>query len=150
MTLLTAGAELGPGVLGVGRLVAEHEHRQRMLRRRHLAAALLPVGDERLLQPLQQRARPLGVGARRVVADDVVLRVMHLEPRRQLARASCSASCSASSITSGFESLRAVANRGRHEPVVGAVGRLQQQAVRGFDEHLARELLARAPSRTTR
>ena len=49
-----------------------------------IEALVLPVIGERFVQPLEQRAGPLGVRPRRVVADDIVRRGITAEAGRQL------------------------------------------------------------------
>ena len=68
----------------VGCAIGEHEHGQRELGLVHLEALLFPIVGERFVEPLEERAGPLGVRARRVVADDVVRRGVDAESGRQL------------------------------------------------------------------
>jgi hypothetical protein len=51
---------------------------------RQFEAALRPKVSKSLVESLVEGPAPLGVGPRRVVTDDVVLRGQHFKPRRQL------------------------------------------------------------------
>ena len=64
--------------------IGEHDDTQRELGLVQLDALALPVVGERFVQPLEQRAGPLGVRPRGVVADDIVGRVIAAEAGRQL------------------------------------------------------------------
>ncbi len=77
-------AELRPGELQVRLPVGKDDGDQRELGRMKLETPVRPEIDERHVQPLEQRAAPLGVGRRRVVEDQVVRRRMHAESVRQL------------------------------------------------------------------
>ena len=64
--------------------VGEHQHGQRKLRLAEFQALVLPVVGECFVEPLEQRAGPLGISARRVVTHDVMRRDVNTEAGRQL------------------------------------------------------------------
>ena len=80
-------ARVAEHVLGggfVGCAVGEGDHHERELGLVELHALAFPVAGERFVEPFEERAGPLGVLARGVVADDVVGRGVDAEAGRQL------------------------------------------------------------------
>ena len=102
-----------------------------------LEALAFPVVGERFVQPFEERAGPLGVLARRVVADDVVGRGVDAEAGRQLGE-QLLGELGGRERLEGRVGFLAGEDRFAFDRVLGAVGRFEEDAaVLGFDEDAA-------------
>ena len=132
-------AQFVPGMRGVRLARVEHDGHQRKLGLVQLQPLAGPVVGEALVQPLEQCTAPGGILARRVVANQIMVR----RCRRRSPGGSSASSCLASAsrrkrLKRLVVGMRETRSSGSTAHSVPSAGQEQQAAICGRDQHLAR------------